>query len=407
VATVPSFGGGPAVQLGWLAVAYERGVVYFASGTGNSFRTAVWIAEAARRWGAKTLVIPIERAEVAQELRPGATQLVGFSFPTHGFMPPWSMIKFLLRLPRGRGAHAAVLATRGCIKLGPLFVPGIAGLATFMAGLILAAKGYRPRGGLSLDMPANMLNLHWGLHPDNVRAIIDRAKPKTDRFIERVLAGKRHWLTINSLWEISWGAALCLLWPLFLPIYLFFARVFMGKLFFADRDCNGCGLCAKTCPNDAIRMVGKDPPRPFWTHACEACIRCMAYCQRRAIQTSHPWAVLVIYLTTLATAETLERAIHSATGLDVALPGMAGEIASVVVGYVIVIVVYYGYWLLSWLGPTQWVFTTTTPTRFFRRFHEPDTRITDMTRHPSQRRTKTGRGPGREQDRDQQPPTEE
>ncbi len=375
-------------------MAYERGVVYFASGTGNSFRTATWMADAARQRGAEAAVIPIEHAAVADEVQPGATQLVGFSFPTHGFMPPWSMIKFLLRLPRGRGAHAVVLATRGCIKLGPLFVPGVAGMATFMAGLILTAKGYSARGGLGLDMPSNLLNLHWGLHPKNLRAIIDRAKPKTDRFIERVLAGKRHWLTINSLWEISWGAALCLWWPLFFPVYLFFARVFMGKLFFSDRSCNGCGLCARTCPNDAIKMVGQEKPRPFWTHSCEACIRCMAFCKRRAIQASQSWLVLVVYLTTLVTAGALEAGVKWATGLDVALEGVVGEIATIVVGYLIVIVVYYVFWLLTWLRPVNLLFTYTTPTRWYRRFHEPDTRVTDMTRHP------LGRRAGKTQSRD-------
>ncbi|MBW2456703.1 MAG: EFR1 family ferrodoxin [Deltaproteobacteria bacterium] len=369
-------------------MAYQRAVVYFASGTGNSYRTAVWMAAVAEAQGADALSIPIEKAVVAQEVEPGPSQLVGFSYPTHGFMPPWSMIKFLLRLPRGRGSHAVVVAGRGCIKLGPLFVPGIAGLATVLAGLILAAKGFSPRGGLGLDMPANMLNLHWGLHPDNVRAINERAKGTTERFMKQIVAGKLRWLTLNHLWELSWGALLCVVWPLFFPIYLFFARVFMGKLFFADRDCNGCGLCAKTCPNDAIKMIGKERPTPFWTHACEACIRCMAYCQRRAIQTSQPWTVLVVYLTTLATAEALERGVLWATGTVVALPGIVGEVASVVAGYGIVIALYYGYWLLSRFGPTRVLLTYSTPTRYYRRFHEPDTRITDMTRHPLERRAK-------------------
>ncbi len=161
----------------------------------------------------------------------------------------------------------------------------------------------------------------------------------------------------------------------------------MGKLFFADRDCNGCGLCAKTCPNDAIKMIGTDHPRPFWTHACEACIRCMAYCQRRAVQVSQPWTVLLIYLSTLLTAELLSQGILWTTGRVVQLPGVLGEIASIVAGYIMVIALYYGYWLLSRFGPTRVMLTYTTPTRYFRRFHEPDTRVTDVTRHPLERRT--------------------
>ena len=70
------------------------------------------------------------------------------------------MIKFLLRLQRDRGTRAAVVATRGGIKVGRVVIPGAAGLAVFATAIILILKGYRVLAGLSLDMPANMLNLH-------------------------------------------------------------------------------------------------------------------------------------------------------------------------------------------------------------------------------------------------------
>lgn len=95
---------------------YERLTCYFLSGTGNSFRAARWLAEAAQAQGTASTVIPIERAHSRDELQPGPGQLVGIYHPAHGLMPPWSMIKFLLKLPLGRGAHAAVLCTRGGIR---------------------------------------------------------------------------------------------------------------------------------------------------------------------------------------------------------------------------------------------------------------------------------------------------
>jgi MinD superfamily P-loop ATPase len=51
----------------------------------------------------------------------------------------------------------------------------------------------------------------------------------------------------------------------------------MGKMMFADTPCKDCGLCAKYCPNHAIVMVVPKPKGPFWSHRCEAYMRCMGY----------------------------------------------------------------------------------------------------------------------------------
>ena len=44
----------------------------------------------------------------------------------------------------------------------------------------------------------------------------------------------------------------------------------------------GCGLCAKNCPEQAIRMqAGK----PFWVkEKCAACLECLHRCPKFAIQ---------------------------------------------------------------------------------------------------------------------------
>ena len=164
---------------------YQAATVYFASGTGNSFRTAVWLADAARARGAEARVVPIDAAGAADELLASPEQLVGVSFPTHGLLPPWSMIKFLLRMRRRRGAHALVIATRGCAKLGPLYVPGVAGLATFLAGILLLAKGYRPGGDGTAYRGTTAAPTDTGIHPQLANPVSEeeaRALLKDGRF---------------------------------------------------------------------------------------------------------------------------------------------------------------------------------------------------------------------------------
>lgn len=335
--------------------------------------------EDARERGIEAETVAIDRAELLATDRLGPGLLWAFHFPTHGFMPPWSMIKFLLRLQRGRATHAAVVATRGGIKLGPVVIPGAAGLAVFMATLILTVKGYRVRAGLSVDMPANMLNLHWGMQPKNTLSIVERGRSRHASFSSTLLSGRRFWSPLNLIWEASWSAGLLLWWPAFPILYLLIGRIFMAKVLFADGSCKGCGKCATGCPNRAILMVGHGRSRtPYWTNNCEACMRCVAFCDFRAVQSSWAWGVLLLYLTSFATAGFVQRILGSAIGFDLPLNDLAAEVAAVVLVYLSILTMYPLLWGLTRIPPVRWLFSAVNPTRYFRTYHEPDTSRRDL-----------------------------
>ena len=321
----------------------------------------------------------IDQAEPLPINRLGPEQLRAFYFPTHGFMPPWSMIKFLLRLQRGRRTRAAVVATRGGIKIGPVVIPGAAGMAVFMATLILVLKGYRVVAGISIDMPANMLNLHWGMLPKNSSAILERGQSRHARFSSELLSGRRFWSPLNLLWEAAWSIGILLLWPAFPVLYLLIGRVFMAKVLFADGSCKGCGKCATGCPNQAIVMVlSKKDRSPYWTRQCEACMRCVAYCDFRAVQSSWAWGVLLLYLMSFVSAGVVQRTFQAATGFDLTLSNLAGEAAVIVIIYVSILTLYYVFWGLTQIPPVRWLFSVVNPTRYYRMYHEPDTSRRDL-----------------------------
>lgn len=353
---------------------YGRVTCYYLSGTGNSFRAARWLAGAAEARGVETAVIPIDRAAPKEELRPGPAQLVGIHHPAHGLMPPWSMIKFLLRMPRGRGAHAAVVSTRGGIRIGRLVLPGAAGLALWFPALVLALKGYRVRAGLSIDMPVNVLNVHWGLAPHNVAFIREWGRRRHARLVEALLDGRRFWHPLNVAWDALWAGGLLWLWPIFPVAYLLVGRVTMGKILFADTRCVGCGLCARHCPNGAIRMFGKRPRIPFWTYRCEACLRCMGYCRQMAVEASHPWLAAVVLATMALAPEPLRHAATAALGFEPALPGIAWQLASLALTYPALLLLYYPFFGMQRLRPLRVALTYSTWTRAFRRrYHDPET----------------------------------
>ena len=281
-------------------ITYKEALLYVMSGTGNTYRVSRWIEEIVDRHKVKAKVVMIEDADFDNDINQSPDFLVGLLFPTHGFMPPWSMIKFLFRMPKRKRTLVMCAATRGALKIGPLQIPGAAGYATFFAAILMFLKGYRILAVFSLDMPSNFINFHWGLHPKNVDRISNKAQSRLNLLIPRILDGRRILLTRNNLWELIWCVFLFWLVPVLPIAYLVIARMFMAKVMFASNSCIGCGMCARFCPNNAILMKGAGTrKRPYWTYHCENCLRCMGYCKKQAVEAGHSWAVLLYFITSV------------------------------------------------------------------------------------------------------------
>ncbi len=52
--------------------------------------------------------------------------------------------------------------------------------------------------------------------------------------------------------------------------------------------CDGCGLCANSCPQDVIRM-NQETEKPYvaYLNDCESCLLCEMSCPKKAIEV-HP-----------------------------------------------------------------------------------------------------------------------
>jgi NAD-dependent dihydropyrimidine dehydrogenase PreA subunit len=356
-------------------VNYREATVYFYTGTGNSYRVAAWMTDALADEGAAVTLLPIESAHAAREIGDGAPALLGLVMPSHGFTTPWAMLRFAFGLPRRRGTHAVVVATRAGMRLGSLYTPGFEGTATLLVAAILAAKGYRVQGTAGIDMPSNWIALHPGLPSQAVDGIVDRAKTRTAHFMSRIVSGRQRFAN----WIPS------LLGLLVLPIsvaYLLIGRLFLAKLFFASDRCTGCGLCAEHCPNGAIEMRGSGRSgRPYWTFRCESCMRCMGFCPVGAVEASHLLAVGTYLLAgTIPTAAAL-------TWLTARLPLLAFlglfprwilESANAVVALALIYPLFH---LLLRIGIVNCFFTHATLTHYYRRYHEPGTRLKDIKRY--------------------------
>jgi len=162
---------------------FDISLLYVLSGTGNTYRVACWIRDFFEKNEIKARLKLIGDADFKVDFHNSDRQLIAVLFPTHGFMPPWVMIKFLFRMPRQKKALLMSVATRGAFWVGPLKIPGSAGFSNFFVAMILLCKGYDIRGFFSLDMAANMNNLHPCLNPDTVKKNSEKTKNRIDFFL--------------------------------------------------------------------------------------------------------------------------------------------------------------------------------------------------------------------------------
>lgn len=361
---------------------YALAVVYFSSGTGNSYLAARWLFEACLKKGTPSSLIPIDKAVPRTDLENCRKTLIGLAFPTHGLLPPWSVIKFLFKMPRKNGADFLCLPTRGSFYIGPFLVPGAAGLASFFPALVLLFKGYRPRGAVSFDMPANMTFLHPRLTVRHAERVIARAKRKFDRNSDRFFRTGWRWLTRNNLYELIWAAVVLYYIPLFLPLYLIVGRFFMGKIMYANVKCTGCGTCVRSCQAGALVLRGAKVKRPYWRYNCEACLRCLNACPQRAVSASLSWAVLLWYI---GIAVSFGGTVFSLIGgiipsLEPFRNWWSLELANSIFYYPAFLAAYFLFYHLTRFKPVSDLFYYLSPDRFFIQYLAPGASLGEMTK---------------------------
>ncbi|MCP4352973.1 MAG: (4Fe-4S)-binding protein [Desulfobacterales bacterium] len=356
-------------------MSYKNTVICFWSGTGNSYRVSTWMGTIAKENGLNIQVSSIDKSNPTEEITCGNDSLIGIVFPTHGFTAPWHMLKYVWNLPRGNSTHAFCVATRAGLKFGSVFIPGISGTAMFIIALILKLKGYHVRGTRSVDMPSNWYSLHPIQHAESHEAIFNRARHNINHFMERILSNRKVWFSINNLYEITLGILL-------LPLsagYLMIGRFFLAKLFFANNNCNGCGICSDYCSVGAIKMRGKKNPMPFWKYNCESCMRCAAFCPNNAVEAGHSWGIILYFITAVPISAYLF------SWLDRYIPGIGsleghwiGDILNFMYYYPAIFISYCIFSVLIQLPVINWLFTHTTMTHFWGRYREPGTKLKNI-----------------------------
>lgn len=259
---------------------------YFFSGTGNSKAVVNWFSEEAKNHNIETNSIDISKLEKRKGEKPLPKDIIGFCSPTHGFNFPPIMMHFIFRFPRSTGNKAFIMNTRAGMKIGKLFVPGLSGIALWLAALVLILKGYKIIGLRSIDLPSNWISLHPGMKENVVQSIFERRKKDVHQFAKTIICGKKSYKAFRDIIQDL------LITPISLGYYMV-GRFVFAKSFIASHKCTHCNLCIKQCPVNAIKLVDN---RCFWTHKCESCMHCMNICPTRAIETAHGFVIGVAFI---------------------------------------------------------------------------------------------------------------
>lgn len=266
-----------------------RNLVCYFSATGNTSRALALITKELQAAGQSVEQITIVTDVQAPRDCASFDRLI-IAFPTLAWHPPVMVKRFLKRLPSGKlpdgRMPAAVIAMDG----------RACGTAPAAAARILARRGYDVELTARAGYAENWVQV--GLGPKDAEDA--ERKAAAGDAMALGFAGKLIART-RERYEVSVPLAILLNSAAFL--FGIFGRRFFGKLYFADKDCNGCGLCERTCPAAAITMGGGRKIKPCWKLNCEDCGRCINICPERAINVSVIYgAIQLTLITGLSTA---------------------------------------------------------------------------------------------------------
>lgn len=257
------------------------------SATGNTRRAIEKMAEVARASGWTAELVPVFAKDVNLDLGKTDSALV-LGFSVLGFSAARSLRRKLERAPGGGGRRVHLLAVCGSELRGERLSPGWPGQALEQVEAILKRRGYEVASSAFVSYPANWTQFNAPFEGPQAEKLLAEGDREAEAYAASILAGRA------GLYRCGFGHRL---WNV--PVARLFSligRPFLGKIYACGTDCNNCGLCARSCPAQAIVL---DAQGPRWTISCDACNRCINACPKRAIQASSFKLVLDLLVSAL------------------------------------------------------------------------------------------------------------
>lgn len=201
----------------------------------------------------------------------GSADIIGFCFPVYAFGIPRICRNYLNKLhPFEHNQKAFVLVTAGDSDES--------GFSIHEATRILKKKNCTIIYTGVVEMPINWTTSSQPPFPpgkEEAKLIIEKGVNITKSMTLEIIAGTSKYHQFNYPRRFNKLK--------FYSDYLLFGYVGISNLwrsFKVYEDCTACGICAKVCPTESIKIVDK---KPKWFSTCEQCMRCVNYCPNEAI----------------------------------------------------------------------------------------------------------------------------
>jgi len=233
--------------------------LYYFSGTGNSLKIAWDLAE---NIDGSELVSIVK--VMNDENLVSTSEKVGFIFPLYYFGLPKIVNDFVNKIDLSISNYFFAIITRGGHEDG---VPMI------QLDNILKTKSKFLSSGYYILMPDNYILLANATPEEDQKKRFEQARKQIVDISEAVKKNKKQLEIDLNEKKIRRFERLN---------KKFHKDVYNSDtLFFADANCNNCGICEKICPaNNIVLINGK----PEWQHKCQQCLACINYCPEKSIQ---------------------------------------------------------------------------------------------------------------------------
>ena len=228
--------------------------IYYFSGTGNSMRAAIRIAE---KLGDAEIV---SMREPPADCSAADCDVIGFVYPVYHWTMPEPAANFVRALEINPEAYIFAVAMPSfvlgfaCEKLEGILNAKGASLSygSMVRGVANYALVYPPMPSPKLVVPHTEQRL--GTVADEISRRVKRAYPKAG-----LLPKMRYESVMPQYRSLQQYADAC---------------------FTVSEDCISCGLCSRVCPCGNIRLTDAGPE---FLRKCAQCMACVVYCPKRAI----------------------------------------------------------------------------------------------------------------------------
>ena len=233
-------------------------IAYF-SGTGGTKLAALSLSDSLKDRSINVNAIELNSKTSADN---GKADMIIILFPVYAANAPQPIYDYIEKLPKAENIPAAVISVPGG---GDVFPNKGCRIHTIKR---LTDKGYVTVYEDMLVMPANFLTPT----PDELSVFLIKALPlKTKRIAGDIASGVLKPAkpgiadkAVSSLLELQKKGG----------------KQFGNKII-TGSSCNGCGLCANSCPSGNIEMKNG---KPEYKSSCLMCMKCLYNCPQKALK---------------------------------------------------------------------------------------------------------------------------